>query len=167
MARTTPPEGDWIELRHDSIDVGAAYERVTDPACGGVCLFVGTTRETHDGRPVAELSYEAYEAMATRELSALAASLRERFPALVKLCLIHRLGVVPLAQASVLIAASTPHRPEAFAACRAGIDELKARVPIWKKESYRDGSAPSWVANAESQVPPQRTDQAPEVRVTQ
>lgn len=146
---------DWIELTQDPIDVGAAYGRVTDPSCGGVCLFVGTTRDTHEGRPVQELSYEAYQAMAERELQGLAAQLRERFPAVVKLCLIHRLGVVPLAEASVLIAASTPHRPEAFEACRAGIDELKARVPIWKKESYRDGSTPTWVSNKESLVPTQ------------
>ena len=144
---------DHVELTRDPIDVGAAYARVVDPACGGVCVFVGTTRDLHDGRPVEELSYEAYEAMAQGELEALARSLRERFPALVKVVLIHRLGVVPLGEASVLIATSTPHRPEAFASCRAGIDELKARVPIWKKESYRDGAAPAWVSNKESLVP--------------
>lgn len=158
---------DWIELCAEPIDVGAAYARVVDPACGGVCLFVGTTRDTHGGRPVEELAYEAYQAMAEQELRGLAAELRARYPDLVKLCLIHRLGVVPLAQASVLIAASTPHRPEAFAACRAGIDELKARVPIWKRESYRDGSDPSWVANAESLVPGQGSDELPALRGTQ
>mgnify|MGYP002637020621 CR=1 FL=1 len=158
-------EQDWIELTEGPIDVGAAYARVVDPACGGVCLFVGTTRETHEGRPVEELSYEAYEAMAKLELQALANQLRERFPALVGLCLIHRLGVVPLAEASVLIATATPHRPEAFEACRAGIDELKARVPIWKKESYRDGSSPAWVSNKESLVPTEGP-QTPGLRAT-
>ncbi|MBL4849604.1 MAG: molybdenum cofactor biosynthesis protein MoaE [Planctomycetes bacterium] len=156
---------DWIELTRDAIDVGAAYARLVDPACGGVCLFVGTTRDSHEGRPVEELSYEAYETMAKTELEGLASQLRERFPAIVKLSLIHRLGVVPLAEASVLIAAATPHRPEAFEACRAGIDELKARVPIWKKESYRDGSSPAWVSNKESLVPTEGP-QEPGLRAT-
>lgn len=144
---------DHIELVHEAIDVGAAYEAIRDPRCGGIALFVGTTRDVHEGRPVAQLAYEAYEEMALKELGKLAAELRERWPDVVHVCLIHRLGEVPLAEASVLVAVSTPHRGEAFAACRHGIDALKAQVPIWKKESYRDGAAARWVANRESAVP--------------
>ena len=73
-------------------------------------------------------------------------------PAAVRIVLAHRLGTVPLGETSVAVAVSTPHRAEAFEACRFAIDELKARVPIWKRESYRDGGPPSWVRNRESRV---------------
>ena len=92
---------DFIELTQGPIDLGEVYAAVVDPSCGGVCVFVGTTRDLHDGRPVAELSYEAYVEMAQKELEGLAKKLREDHPAVVKLCLTHRLGVVPLAEASV------------------------------------------------------------------
>ncbi|MGE0706613.1 MAG: molybdenum cofactor biosynthesis protein MoaE [Planctomycetota bacterium] len=145
-------EGEVL-LTRAPIDVGAAYEALRDPRCGGIALFVGTTRDIHEGRPVARLAYEAYEEMARRELERLAAELRERWPELGPLRLVHRLGEVGLAEASVLVAVAAPHRAEAFAACRYGIDALKAQVPIWKQESYRDGAAPRWVANRESAVP--------------
>ena len=127
-------------------------DAVRDPSCGGICLFLGTSRDIHEGRPVTGLSYEAYEPMAEKELEKLAAELRERFPAVVGVSIVHRLGEVPLTEVSVAIAVSTPHRAESFEACRYGIDALKQRIPIWKKESYQDGSDPRWVANKESQL---------------
>lgn len=141
-----------VQLVHAPIDLAAVTGAVTDRRCGAVCAFVGTAREVHEGRPVAELAYEAYEPMAARALRGLAAEVRARFPAVVGLALVHRLGAVPLTEAAVAVAVSTPHRREAFAACQFAMDELKARVPIWKKESYRDGTAPRWVENAESRV---------------
>lgn len=138
-----------IQLTDEPIDLTAVYDSVRDPRCGGIALFVGTTREVHDGRPVALLSYEAYRPMAEKGLADLARRLRERYPSVVGVCMVHRLGEVPLAEASVAIAVSTPHRGEAFDACRFGIDTLKAEIPIWKKESYVDGSDPQWVANSE------------------
>ncbi len=139
-----------LELTRDPIDVARVHEAVRDRRCGGICCFVGTTRDHHEGRQVAQLAYEAYEAMAAKELERMAAELRRRFPGVVGVCLVHRLGEVPLAEASVAVAVSAPHRDEAFRACRWGIDELKARLPVWKKESYVDGSDPRWVANRES-----------------
>lgn len=150
-----------VALTRAPIDVGALYARVCDPACGGVALFVGITRDVHEGRPVAGLSYEAYEEMALAELGRVADEVRVAHPAAVRIAIEHRLGEVPLAEASVAVAVSTPHRAEAFAACRLGIDALKARVPIWKKESYRDGAAPRWVANREAS--PTSEQAAPEV----
>jgi len=141
-----------IELTSGPIDIQAVYDAVVDPRCGGICCFVGTSREVHEGRPVAGLSYEAYEPMAERELLSLARDVSARFPDVVKVCLVHRLGEVPLAEASVAVAVSAPHRVEAFAACRHAIDALKERIPIWKKESYLDGSDPRWVANPESRA---------------
>lgn len=139
-----------LELTHAPIDLARVYAAVTDPRCGGICCFVGTTREEHEGRRVAGLAYEAYEPMARKGLEELAAEARARFPELVGLCLIHRLGEVPLAEASVAVAASTPHRDAAFAACRWAIDALKARLAVWKKESYVDGGDARWVANREA-----------------
>jgi molybdopterin synthase catalytic subunit len=152
---------DRVLLSHDPIDVAAAYASVQDPRCGGIALFVGTTRDTHEGRQVELLAYEAYEAMALKELEALVADIHVRWPDVVHACIVHRLGEVPLGEASVLVAVSTPHRVEAFAACRHGIDALKASVPIWKKESYRDGADPRWVANRESAVPGEQSQVQP------
>jgi molybdopterin synthase catalytic subunit len=141
---------DVIRLQEDPIDIAAVHDAVRDPRCGAICCFEGTSRDVHEGRPVAQLRYEAYRGMAERELSKLAAEVRTRFPAVVRVCLVHRLGDVPLAQASVAVAVSTPHRAEAFEACRWAIDALKASVPIWKQETYRDGGDPRWVANREA-----------------
>lgn len=141
---------DVIRLQTEPIDMTAIHDAVRDPRCGAICCFEGTAREVHEGRQVAALSYEAYEAMAERALAQVAADTRARFPAVVRVCLVHRLGDVALAQASVAVAVSTPHRAEAFDACRFAIDALKASAPIWKKESYTDGGDPRWVANREA-----------------
>lgn len=141
---------DVIQLQREPISAGWAHDAVRDPRCGAICCFEGTTREVHEGRAVEKLSYEAYEGMAARELARIAAEARARFPGVVHVCLAHRLGEVPLAEASVVVAVSSPHRAEAFDACRFAMDALKASVPIWKKESYRDGGDPRWIANREA-----------------
>jgi len=109
---------------------------------GALCLFVGVVRNENGGRAVRYLEYEAYEEMALLLLGELEAELLERFP-ISAVRLVHRLGRLEIGEASVVVAVSSPHRAEAFAACRHGIDTLKARVPIWKKEFYEDGSA--WI----------------------
>lgn len=143
-------QGDVILLQEERLDAGWAHEAVRDPRAGAICCFEGTTRQEHEGRAVASLSYEAYRDMAERELAAIAREARRRFPGLVRVCLAHRLGEVALTEASVLVAASAPHRAEAFEACRFAIDALKASAPIWKKEFYRDGGDARWVVNREA-----------------
>jgi molybdopterin synthase catalytic subunit len=108
-----------------------------------VVLFLGITRQFTAGRETAELAYEAYHEMAESELAKLEASARERWP-LVECVIAHRLGVVPLAEPSVAIAASSPHRQDAFEAARWLIDTLKESVPIWKQERWTTGAA-EWV----------------------
>jgi molybdopterin synthase catalytic subunit len=142
-------EGTLIALTEEPIDVARILAFVGDPSCGGVALFLGTARDVHDGRAVARLEYEAYPAMATKVLGELARATRARVPDVRKLALVHRLGLVPIGEASVAVAASAPHRAEAFDACRFAIDELKAKAPIWKKERFREGDA-RWVENRES-----------------
>jgi molybdopterin synthase catalytic subunit len=136
---------DWIELLPMPLDAAAVERFVADPAAGGICTFAGTTRaETNPaGRALVALDYEAYPEMATKQLRDLAARARAQWP-IVKLALLHRLGRVPIAEASVLIAVSTPHRAESFAACRFLIDELKKDVAIWKQEVW-DGGEATWV----------------------
>jgi molybdopterin synthase catalytic subunit len=108
-------------------------------AHGAVVTFEGVVREDADSGPVQALFYEAYELMAERRLAALAASAAEKWP-LTHIHILHRLGEVPVGEASVRIIVAAPHRDAAFAACRFLIDTLKASVPIWKREDRADGS---------------------------
>jgi molybdopterin synthase catalytic subunit len=130
-------------LVHGPIDVAALVDSAAHPACGALSLFLGSTRDHHEGRSVSRLAYEAYEPMALAALEELEREAARRFD--VASCLIvHRLGDVPISQASVAVAVSAAHRGPAFEACRWAMDELKRGVPIWKKEWYADGGA-SWV----------------------
>jgi molybdopterin synthase catalytic subunit len=131
------------ELTHESIDVAALLAAAARPACGAVNLFLGTTRDHHEGRRVVRLEYEAYERMALDMLGALEDAARERF-GLAHCAIVHRLGVVPVSEASVAVVASAAHRAAAFDAARWVMDELKRRAPIWKKEHFAEGD-PAWV----------------------
>jgi molybdopterin synthase catalytic subunit len=107
---------------------------------GAVCLFVGVVREENRGRAVVAIDYEAYEEMALPLLLEIGEEAARLF-SVTEVRLVHRLGHLRVGEASVAVAVASPHRREAFAACRHAIDALKARVPIWKKEHYADGSA--------------------------
>lgn len=106
-------------------------------------LFLGTTRQFTDGKETVKLLYDAYQEMAEQEMAKLEKEARERW-SLVECAIVHRLGLVPLAEASVAIAVSSAHRGEAFAAGQWLIDTLKVRVPIWKQEHWADGTQ-EWV----------------------
>ena len=125
------------------IDTAAVLDEVASHRNGATVLFVGTVREVNDGRAVSGMEYSAYEAMAARELQAIAAEAVERFGTL-DVVIEHRLGTLGLGEASVAIAVAHPHRGRAFEAARFIIEELKARVPIWKLEHYLDGTR-EWV----------------------
>jgi molybdopterin synthase catalytic subunit len=136
---------DLIRLQAEPIDVGAVVNWVADGDAGGITAFVGATRrEMGDGgKALAALDYEAYEEMAVGQMRKLAARARQQWP-IRKLAIVHRKGRVEVAAPSVVIAVSTPHRDQAFAACRFLIDALKAELAVWKKEIWTDGSA-SWM----------------------
>jgi len=135
----------WCEILATPLPVAQATEFVQDATAGGVAVFLGTTRaeKNQAGQSLLSLDYEAYAEMATRQLNDLATQARIRWP-IIKLAILHRTGKVELGQPSVIIAVSTPHRSEAFEACRWLIDTLKADVAIWKKEVWADGSG-TWV----------------------
>jgi molybdopterin synthase catalytic subunit len=124
------------------IDTSVLLAAVGARGAGGTTLFVGTTRDENDGRVVERLEYEAYEAMAVQEMRRIGDDIAKRWD-VVAVAMVHRVGVVPVGEASVAVAVSAAHRDEAFAACRYGIDTLKSTVPIWKKEYYRGGE--HWV----------------------
>lgn len=130
-------------LIHDEIDCGALLEAVRSDQSGAVVLFLGTVREMTAGRRTVALDYDAYPEMAQSKLSELEAEARDRWP-IDRLEVVHRLGHLELGDVSVAVAVSCPHRDQAFEAGRFLIDELKVRVPIWKKENWDDGST-EWV----------------------
>ena len=131
-------------LTPDPIDAAAVRAAVIHPTCGAVLCFHGTARDNFDGRQVVQLAYEAYEAMAIPALRAIADEVSQRWPG-ARCAIVHRTGIVPPTQTAVIIAVATPHRAECYEASRFAIEQLKVRVPIWKKEIYTDGSA--WRAN--------------------
>lgn len=130
---------------------------VGDPAAGASVLFLGTTRDQNAGRRVTRLEYEAFGSMAVREMRQLARAARRRWP-IRRVAMVHRVGVVPIGEASVGIAVSAAHRAEAFEACHWLIDRLKEIVPIWKKEHYRGGAV--WIGAQQGGPAPRRRRQA-------
>ena len=125
----------------EPLDIAALIAAVRGDEDGAVVTFLGVVRErSDDDRPVDGLEYEAYAVMAVPEMETIAGEAVARFPG-VKLAIAHRTGTLRVGEASVAIAASAPHRAAAFDACEYAIDELKKRVPVWKKEHYTDGDA--------------------------
>jgi molybdopterin synthase catalytic subunit len=130
-------------LTSEPIDPAALLLEARRDGDGGLALFVGVVRDENEGRTVSRLEYEAYGPMAERELEALAARLAERHAG-ARVLMRHRLGALAIGDVAVAVVASAPHRDEAFAACQQGIEEIKARVPIFKHEFFPDGTS-VWV----------------------
>ena len=129
-------------LTRHPIDVPDITRSVSQPEFGGLATFTGIVRNEQDGRSVLRLEYTAYPAMAERLGEDIIREAQARFG--VRLAIRHRVGVLDVGEIAVLVVAAAPHRDEAFAACRWAIDELKRRVPIWKREHYADGTV-AWV----------------------
>lgn len=124
------------------LDLTRLVAQVTAPDRGGVASFLGLVRDHHGGRRVSRLEYSAYAPMVEAECARIVAEAEGRWP--VRVALAHRIGALSIGDAAVAVAAGGAHRDEAFAACRFVIEEVKRRVPIWKKEFYADGSV-EWV----------------------
>jgi len=133
-----------FEIVSGVIDVARVSAAAADPAAGAIVTFVGTTRDHNDGRRVIRLEYEAYPEMALEQMRRIGATMRERW-ALARIAMVHRVGVVPIGEASVVIAVSSAHRVAAFEACHFAIDRLKEVVPIWKKEHFEGGEL--WIGS--------------------
>ena len=129
-------------LTREAIDVTKALADIAAAGAGALCVFLGVVRDTNDGRNVSRIQYEAYEEMAEEQLAVVEKEIREKFE-VTGVVLVHRLGLLAVGEASVLVAVSSAHRDAAFRASRHGIDRIKDLVPIWKKEFTPDGT--SWV----------------------
>jgi molybdopterin synthase catalytic subunit len=138
-----------VEVTPDALDLARYTSLVADPGAGAIATFVGVTRDTFGGKAVERLEYEAYVPMALKMLLELCRHALRKWE-LKKIAVAHRTGVVAVGEASVVIAASSPHRREALEAVAWAIDELKATVPIWKKEFFQGGEV--WKENAESRA---------------
>jgi molybdopterin synthase catalytic subunit len=125
------------------LDAVALLAEVARVANGATVLFVGTVRDINEGRAVTGMEYAAYAGMAELELAAIAREAKDRFGT-PNVVIEHRVGTLDLGEASVVIACSHAHRAQAFEAARFAIEELKRRVPIWKREHYADGTR-EWV----------------------
>ena len=134
-----------IALRESALSVDEVLAAVSDPGGGGVALFAGAVRDSDHDRSVTRLSYSAHPS-AESELRRVAEVIAEKFPVL-GIAAVHRVGDLEIGDLAVVVAVACPHRAEAFDACHALIDELKASVPIWKHQRFDDGGS-EWVGSA-------------------
>ena len=126
-------------LTREPLSIDQLVARVSSPACGGTCVFLGTVRNGPEEDGVSAIEYSAYEEMVEVEFGRLVADAAARWPD-ARIAVQHRLGTIPAGDASIGIAAAAPHRAEAFEACRFVIEEVKRRIPVWKKELRLDGT---------------------------
>ncbi|KAE8395192.1 Molybdopterin synthase catalytic subunit [Aspergillus alliaceus] len=143
-----PDENIYIELTYNTLNPASALSYTNSPAAGANVLFLGTTRNTFDDRPVAQLNYTSYPPLASKSLTQIARKSKEKH-GLIGVSISHRLGVVPVGEASILITVSSGHRRAAWRAGEEILDECKAKVEIWKREEFV-GSKPGegeWRAN--------------------
>jgi len=153
---------DIIKLQDALINLEEVSQSVSSSKSGATSIFVGTTRDNFQGKKVIHLEYEAYEPMAVSEIKKVCTKIREKWE-VEHIAIVHRLGVVPVTESSIVIAISSAHRKESLEAVHFAIDELKATVPIWKKEFYLEdteaiqsqsefpGENSAWKANDECQ----------------
>jgi molybdopterin synthase catalytic subunit len=132
-----------FEISSESIDLSIFRQQLIDRSCGAYVQFDGWVRDQNEGQKVLRLEYEVYEPMAVKEGARIIDEARERF-GVSNACAIHRSGLMELSEVAVVVGVSSPHRAEAFDACRYIIDQVKGRLPIWKKEYYVSGEA-KWV----------------------
>lgn len=134
---------EMIEVTEKPIDPTALRNALTNPSAGGYCAFEGWVRNENDGHVVERLEYEAYEPLCISEGEKVLAAAKAKFPYLEARC-VHRVGLLEIGDCAVWIGVVSAHRDEAFKACRFIIDQIKVRLPVWKKEHYVNGDS-GWV----------------------
>ncbi|KAI9145812.1 Molybdopterin biosynthesis MoaE [Paraphysoderma sedebokerense] len=139
---------DFVSISEGPLEFKKIFDQVRDDKAGAISTFSGTTRNNFNGKKVLTLHYESYVPMAKQQLQILVTETRRKYPSILNIAVSHRIGLVPVGKDSVIIAVSSPHRKEGLEAVNYLIDELKRRVPIWKKEMYEDGES-SWKENGE------------------
>jgi MoaE-MoaD fusion protein len=139
--------GVLFELTSRPLDARRMEAAVAHKGAGAICTFTGVVRDSSRGRSVTHLEYEAYAEMATAQMRRIAGEIAERWPE-ARVAMAHRTGRLEVGEPSVVVSVSSPHRAEAIAACKWGIDRLKESVPIWKKEHAADGTY--WIEGDEA-----------------
>jgi molybdopterin synthase catalytic subunit len=142
IALIPPVSGGAFRVQREPLDLAALVAEVAAPEAGAIATFLGTTRRHSRGRDVTRLEYDAYPEMAESEMARIAETLKARHE-IHAVAMVHRVGVVPVGEASVAIAVSAAHRAAAMDACREAIDTLKQTVPVWKKEVFAGGE--EWI----------------------
>jgi molybdopterin synthase catalytic subunit len=130
-----------FEITPDPISADDVITRLADPAVGAIATFVGVVRGETESRKTLRLEYEAYADMAEATLAQIGDEIRERWPSIREVAIVHRIGRLEIGEVATVIAVSAAHRPDVFDALRYGINRLKEIVPIWKKEMWADGEA--------------------------
>jgi len=131
-----------LDIRDEALSLDEAYAAVSDPAAGGICIFIGTVRDHDEGAPVTSLSYSSHPT-ALEGLRAVAQRIADETD-VVALAAVHRIGDLEVGDLAVIVAASAAHRAQAFEACRRLIDELKTDVAVWKHQTFESGDS-AWV----------------------
>jgi molybdopterin synthase catalytic subunit len=144
-ASTSPVRDARFEVTAEPLDVARTAGVVSASGCGAVATFLGLVRDTNAGRRVLYLDYECYEPLALKAFARIAEEAAETWPA-ARLAIAHRVGRLQIGEASVVIAAASPHRADAFAACRYAIERVKHIAPIWKHEHFEGGDV--WIEGA-------------------
>ncbi|KAH7037423.1 Molybdopterin biosynthesis MoaE [Microdochium trichocladiopsis] len=150
-------QGCYVALTHNHLNAQDVIDRVRSPKAGAIVLFAGTTRDNFAGKPVKELQYSSYGQLALRTMMSISKAMVEKH-SLTSIAMIHRLGTVPIAEESILIAVSSPHRQAAWRAGEEALEECKARVEVWKKEEF-DGEEGVWRANRDGAPGQKMTEQ--------
>lgn len=140
-----------IELTAEPLDARRLEAAVTNPGAGAICTFTGVVRDNSRGEQVTHLEYEAYGGMAERQMRAIVEEIADRWPD-ARVAMAHRTGSLAIGEPSVIVSVACPHRAEAIAACKWGIDRLKESVPIWKKEFA--GSGAVWIEGGDARSGP-------------
>jgi molybdopterin synthase catalytic subunit len=136
-----------VRVTDQPLSADAAAAAVSDPAAGAIDVFLGVVRNTNLGRAVGHLVYDAYPSMAEKVMLQIAGEAKERF-SLRDVAIFHRTGRLEIGETSLVVAVSCGHRAESFAAGHWLVDEIKKRVPVWKKEVWEDGE--EWLEGPES-----------------
>ena len=134
-----------VELSYKALNLDTSVNFVRSPHAGAISTFIGTTRDTFEEKVVTHLSYEAYGEMAIEQLAQMCQEIRDKYN-IIKITISHKLGDCPVGEMSVIIAISSAHRKDSLDAVSFTIDELKRRIPIWKKENYQEGDS-TWKKN--------------------
>ncbi|KAI1211800.1 Molybdopterin biosynthesis MoaE [Annulohypoxylon truncatum] len=143
-------DGCYVALTDQHLSVNNVMDRVRSPQAGAIVMFAGTTRDNFGGKPVKELQYSAYNPLALRTMLSICKEIRDKH-GLISIAMIHRLGIVPIGEESIIIAVSASHRQAAWRAGEQALEDCKERVEVWKREEF-DGEEGVWRANRDGAV---------------